>query len=74
MLCSCTAGAAPYNDPYRLYNLDVFEYLEDHPFGLYGSIPVMLGHKKGLTVGVFWWVEGVKGTKREENSLHLGTC
>lgn len=56
--CSCTAGAAPYNDPYRLYNLDVFEYLEDHPFGLYGSIPVMLGHKKGLTVGVFWWVKG----------------
>ncbi|GLI69804.1 hypothetical protein VaNZ11_014505 [Volvox africanus] len=49
-----TNGAAPYGEPYRLYNLDVFEYLDDHPFGLYGSIPVMLAHKKGLTVGVFW--------------------
>ncbi len=35
--CLCTAGAAPYNEPY----LDVFEYLdlEYHPDGLYGSIP-----------------------------------
>ncbi|GIL86778.1 hypothetical protein Vretimale_15637 [Volvox reticuliferus] len=49
-----TNGAAPYGEPYRLYNLDVFEYLDDHPFGLYGSIPMMLAHKKGLTVGVFW--------------------
>lgn len=47
-------GNAPYGEPYRLYNLDVFEYLDDHPFGLYGSIPVMLAHKKGLTVGVYW--------------------
>ncbi len=51
-------GAAPYGEPYRLYNLDVFEYLDDHPFGLYGSIPVMLAHKKGLTVGVFWYGTG----------------
>ncbi|PNH09384.1 Neutral alpha-glucosidase AB [Tetrabaena socialis] len=44
-----TDGVAPYSEPYRLYNLDVFEYLEDHPFGLYGSIPFMMAHKKGLT-------------------------
>ena len=31
----------PYSEPYRLYNLDVFEYDHDSPFGLYGSIPVM---------------------------------
>ncbi|GFR40498.1 hypothetical protein Agub_g1066 [Astrephomene gubernaculifera] len=49
-----TNGAAPYGEPYRLYNLDVFEYLDDHPFGLYGSIPMMLAHKKGLTLGVLW--------------------
>ena len=30
-----------YSEPYRLYNLDVFEYEHDSPFGLYGSIPVM---------------------------------
>jgi mannosyl-oligosaccharide alpha-1,3-glucosidase len=42
------------SEPYRLYNLDVFEYLHDSPFGLYGSIPLMLAHKAGLTVGAFW--------------------
>lgn len=52
---NCVAHAAGlYSEPYRLYNLDVFEYVEDSPFGLYGSIPVMLAHKKGLTLGVFW--------------------
>ena len=42
------------SEPYRLYNLDVFEYLHDSPFGLYGSIPFMLGHRPGLTIGAFW--------------------
>ena len=32
------------SEPYRLYNLDVFEYEHDSPFGLYGSIPVLLAH------------------------------
>ncbi|GAX83418.1 hypothetical protein CEUSTIGMA_g10843.t1 [Chlamydomonas eustigma] len=41
-------------EPYRLYNLDVFEYLDSSPFGLYGSIPMMVAHKVGLTIGVFW--------------------
>ncbi|CAA2967596.1 probable glucan 1,3-alpha-glucosidase [Olea europaea subsp. europaea] len=27
------------SEPYRLFNLDVFEYIADSPFGLYGSIP-----------------------------------
>lgn len=42
------------SEPYRLYNLDVFEYLDSSPFGLYGSIPLMLAHKVGLTTGVLW--------------------
>ncbi|KAL3163000.1 hypothetical protein ABBQ32_009432 [Trebouxia sp. C0010 RCD-2024] len=42
------------SDPYRLYNLDVFEHAADSPFGLYGSIPLLLAHKQGLTVGAFW--------------------
>ena len=37
-----------------MFNLDVFEYLQDSPFGLYGSIPFMTAHKKGATTGVFW--------------------
>ena len=37
-----------------MYNLDVFEYLDSSPFGLYGAIPMMMAHKSGLTSGVFW--------------------
>lgn len=42
------------SDPYRLYNLDVFEHAADSPFGLYGSIPLLLAHKQGISVGAFW--------------------
>lgn len=42
------------HEPYRLYNLDVFEYLHDHPFGLYGSIPFLTAKRRDLTTGVFW--------------------
>ncbi|XP_062503000.1 neutral alpha-glucosidase AB-like isoform X2 [Corticium candelabrum] len=41
-------------DPYRLYNLDVFEYELDNPMALYGSIPYMLAHSSHHTAGVFW--------------------
>ncbi|KAI9114330.1 hypothetical protein K1719_014558 [Acacia pycnantha] len=44
-----------HSEPYRLFNLDVFEYLHDSPFGLYGSIPYMISHgKSGRTSGFFW--------------------
>ncbi|KAF9609788.1 hypothetical protein IFM89_018236 [Coptis chinensis] len=44
-----------FSEPYRLFNLDVFEYVADSPFGLYGSIPFMLSHgKAGGTSGFFW--------------------
>ena len=32
------------SEPYRLYNLDVFEYESESPFGLCGSIPMLLAH------------------------------
>lgn len=32
-------------EPYRLYNLDVFEYELYNKMALYGSIPFMLAHK-----------------------------
>jgi alpha 1,3-glucosidase len=31
-------------DPYRLYNLDVFEYELWNPMALYASIPMMVSH------------------------------
>jgi alpha 1,3-glucosidase len=38
-----------YSEPYRLYNLDVFEYELDQTMALYGHIPLMLAH--GLVNG-----------------------
>lgn len=59
-------GAGNHDNPYRMYNSDVFEYELDSPMTLYGSIPFMQAHRKGSTVGVFWlnaaetWVDIVK--------------
>ncbi|GLI74969.1 glucosidase II [Penicillium ochrochloron] len=59
-------GSGNHNNPYRMYNSDVFEYELDSPMTLYGSIPFMQAHRKGSTVGVFWlnaaetWVDIVK--------------
>jgi alpha 1,3-glucosidase len=41
-------------DPYRLYNLDVFEYELDETMALYGSIPWVLAHNTHRTMGVLW--------------------
>ncbi|KAH8367842.1 hypothetical protein KR084_003461 [Drosophila pseudotakahashii] len=41
-------------DPYRLYNLDVFEYILDSKMALYGTVPVIYGHGQQRTAGVYW--------------------
>lgn len=41
-------------DPYRMYNLDVFEYELNNPMALYGASPLLLGHKAEGTIGVFY--------------------
>uniref|UniRef100_A0A4W4HH72 Neutral alpha-glucosidase AB n=1 Tax=Electrophorus electricus TaxID=8005 RepID=A0A4W4HH72_ELEEL len=41
-------------DPYRLYNLDVFQYELYNPMALYGAVPVMLAHNTQRTMGIFW--------------------
>lgn len=55
-----SAGIPPhYKEPYRLYNLDVFEYEIDEPMALYGNIPLLVAHGlvegKGRTTGMFWF-------------------
>jgi len=55
-----SAGYSPhYNQPYRLYNLDVFEYELDQTMALYGHIPLLLAHGflegKASTAGIFWF-------------------
>jgi alpha 1,3-glucosidase len=70
-------GSENHEDPYRLYNADVFEYIMDSPMTLYGSIPFMQAHKKDSTIGVFWlnaaetWVDVIK-EKEPHNPLSLG--
>ncbi|CAN6459214.1 unnamed protein product [Victoria cruziana] len=54
-----TRGPGVESEPYRLFNLDVFEYHHDSPFGLYGSIPFMISHGvchsgKSNSAGFFW--------------------
>jgi alpha 1,3-glucosidase len=48
------AAKTDSGEPYRLYNLDVFEYETSHPFGLYGSVPVLYGHSPRGTSAVLW--------------------
>ncbi|KAF0687093.1 Aste57867_21174 [Aphanomyces stellatus] len=45
----------PLTDPYRLYNLDVFEYELNEPMALYGHIPMLMAASPANTVGVFWY-------------------
>ncbi|RMZ83955.1 hypothetical protein DV737_g1312, partial [Chaetothyriales sp. CBS 132003] len=71
-------GDGNFDQPYRLYNSDVFEYELDSPMTLYGAIPFMQAHRKGSSVGVFWlnaaetWVDIIKAkhaTNRQSQSL-----
>lgn len=70
-------GEGNYQEPYRMYNADVFEYILDSPMTLYGSIPFMQAHRKDSSVGVFWlnaaetWVDITKA-KDSKNPLSLG--
>lgn len=41
-------------DPYRLFNVDVFEYNVNSTFPMYGSIPLMIASKAESSVGLFW--------------------
>jgi mannosyl-oligosaccharide alpha-1,3-glucosidase len=48
-----TTGESPFfEDPYRLWNSDVFEYLASSTMSLYGSIPILHAQSTDSTVGV----------------------
>ncbi|KAK4147239.1 2 subunit alpha glucosidase [Dichotomopilus funicola] len=71
-------GEGNYEEPYRMYNADVFEYILDSPMTLYGAIPLMQAHRKDSSAGVFWlnaaetWVDITKA-KETKNPLSLGS-
>eukprot|EP01083_Nonionella_stella_P086344 239870_1 len=48
------SGSGGYSEPFRLFNLDVFEYELDEPMALYGSVPMLVAHGPSRTTGVFW--------------------
>jgi len=41
-------------EPYRLMNLDVFEYELDHQMGIYGSVPFVHAHGDNGAQGLLW--------------------
>ena len=41
-------------EPYRLMNLDVFEYELDHQMGVYGSVPFVQAHGPKGSQGLLW--------------------
>ncbi|KAI5956603.1 ROT2 [Candida jiufengensis] len=41
-------------EPYRLYNVDIFEYETDSRLPMYGSIPLLTAIKKDVSIGIFW--------------------
>ena len=45
-----------YKEPYRLYNLDVFEYELDETMALYGHVPLVVSQSASMgTAGAFWF-------------------
>jgi len=42
------------DEPYRLFNVDVFQYNLDSRMPMYGAIPLLLTSNKDKSVGVFW--------------------
>ncbi|KAK9487295.1 glycosyl hydrolases family 31-domain-containing protein [Lipomyces starkeyi] len=47
-------GDGNHDEPYRLFNVDIFEYEVNSPMAMYGAIPFMQAHKKGSSVAIFW--------------------
>jgi alpha 1,3-glucosidase len=65
---------AVFDEPYRLYNADVFEYHASSTMSLYGSIPLMFAHSTHSTVGVFHvvgsetWIDVVHPTAQSTST------
>ena len=55
-LRATTGEGRHYDEPYRLYNLDVFEYELDETMALYGHIPLVVSQSTTTgTAGAFWF-------------------
>lgn len=41
-------------EPYRLFNVDIFEYETQSKFPMYGTIPLMIAVKNDVSSAIFW--------------------
>lgn len=70
-------GPGNHEQPYRLFNVDIFEYETNSPMAMYGSIPFMQAHKAGGSAGVFWmnaadtYIDIVKTKSDNDKFLNL---
>ena len=42
-------------EPFRLFNLDVFEYELDNTMALYVAVPYIVAHRRNRTAGMLWY-------------------
>ncbi|KAK6462915.1 glucosidase II [Scheffersomyces coipomensis] len=62
--------------PYRLFNVDIFEYETDSRLPMYGAIPFILASKPEISVGLFWinsadtFINVDKTTNQKDSSTH----
>jgi alpha 1,3-glucosidase len=73
MLKNTRGEGAEYKDPFRLYNLDVFEYDLDVPMALYGAVPLLISQSVNTgTSGVFWFNPSETFVDIQEDEAHAG--
>ena len=49
-----------YTEPYRMYNLDVFEYDLDTPAAIYGAVPLLHALRSGGRVASAFWMNAAE--------------
>lgn len=73
-------GGFSDSSPYRLYNLDVFEYEIGNGMALYGSIPYVIAHSKQETLGALWlnaaetWIDIHSSTADKVLIIFIKVC
>jgi alpha-glucosidase (family GH31 glycosyl hydrolase) len=74
-LKSTRGDGKQHDEPYRLYNFDVWEYEMDSPMGLYGSVPFLMAHKPGKSTGALFvnaaemWIDIEKSVENSGNRV-----
>lgn len=60
-------------EPYRLFNVDIFEYETDSRLPMYGSIPLLMAVNANAALGIFWVNSAdtyIDITKDKDSSVH----